>query len=211
MVDTGKDSRILYVFIHLFCFSNEHEKFLSVPLHHLFLYMFYGKHRTAIRWEQKLSKICLGRSNVQINQLVNDNIQVITKLVLQFGYLPLFGVENKSEWIQSYFCARGAGSLSTTRCFDSLLQGSHSMILNAMTHDFVPDALDRCTLGDLCLRHLPGPQEQISTAFFLLSWKQMGGSNFFILGASTNGARKDANTPDREHFSPTKCLISEKV
>jgi len=49
MVDTGKDSRILYVFIHLFCFSNEHEKFLSVPLHHLFLYMFYGKHRTAIR------------------------------------------------------------------------------------------------------------------------------------------------------------------
>lgn len=81
----------------------------------------------------------------------------------------LFLVYKKSVWIQSWWLWCGAGSQGTTRCFDSPPQGSHSTILNAMTHDFVPDALDRCTLGDLCLRHLPGPQEQISTVFFFFS------------------------------------------
>lgn len=43
---------------------------------------------------------------------------------------------------------------------------SSSVILNAMTQDSVADSLDRCMLGDLCVRPLAGPQEQILTVYF---------------------------------------------
>lgn len=43
---------------------------------------------------------------------------------------------------------------------------SSSRILNQMTQDSVADSLDRCMLGDLCVRLLAGPQEQILTVYF---------------------------------------------
>lgn len=43
---------------------------------------------------------------------------------------------------------------------------SSSVILNEMTQDSVADSLDRCMLGDLCVRPLAGPQEQILTVYF---------------------------------------------
>lgn len=128
-------------------------------------------------------------------------------------------MQHKSLWdplVKHCFCYENQHAsdqkecVSSTRCFDSPLEGSHSTTLNAMTHDSAPDALDRCTLGDLCLRHLPGPQEQISTVFSLRTEGKQEAAIFFILGPRTNGTCKNANTPDREYFSPTKCLRSEK-
>lgn len=43
---------------------------------------------------------------------------------------------------------------------------SSSRILNQMTQDSVADSLDRCMLGDLWVRLLAGPQEQILTVYF---------------------------------------------
>lgn len=64
--DMGNDARLLFVFIDLFCFSNEHEKFLSALFPHLFLYMFYGKHQTAIHCQNSAWRL-------KLILLVNDN------------------------------------------------------------------------------------------------------------------------------------------
>lgn len=124
-----------------------------------------------------------------LNQWTNESASKWTTYGLSPNWMTsqnldicLFLVYKKSVWIQSWWLWCGAGSQGTTRCFDSPPQGSHSTILNAMTHDFVPDALDRCTLGDLCLRHLPGPQEQISTVFFSSQLKANGRQQFLYFG-----------------------------
>lgn len=101
------------------------------------------------------------------------SIQSYTATLLYFGTVR----DSVRSPVKNGFCNENQHDsvlkerASSTRCFDSPLEGSHSTTLNAMTHDFASDALDRCTLGDLCLRHLPGPQEQISTVFFLSALK----------------------------------------
>ncbi len=151
--------------------------------------------------------------NVQMNQLVSEQHTGLIKLngVSKFGHLPLFGVQKECvNTILVLWCVGRFSEYQKVLWFTTAGEPQHDPKRNdtwlcawrfGQVHAgwFMPASSPR------------SPGANIDCFFFLLSWRQMGGSNFFILGASTNGTCKDANTPDREHFSPTKCLLSEKV